>query len=242
MIDDVTVRTDDLYMGSGTANAIRVVRHQPSSVDRSAAIIVIHENRGLTPYIRDVAGQLASRGYVAVAPDLLSRVGGTEAYSTQDEVKAALKGIDRGALVDDLKTVIDGLVDMDGVEADALGAVGFCFGGGLVWELITRDSRIRAAVPFYGPGPALGDVAHIEAAVLAIYGSLDERINRGIPDLEISMLEHGKVFEKLIYEDASHAFHNPANRSRDRNQYAADAAWPRAVEWFDRWLSRDHGR
>jgi len=235
VIEDITVHTDEYTTGSGDT-AIRVVRARPSEGGPSPAIVVIHENKGLTPYIGDVALQLAKEGYVAVAPDLVSRVGGTEAYSTQDEVTAALKGIDRALILDDLKSVVDGLVDMDGVDGKALGAIGFCFGGGLVWSLATKDSRIRAAVPFYGPVPPLEEVPQIEAAVLAVYGGLDERINKGIPDIEPAMEQHGKVFEKAVYEDATHAFHNPANEEKNSNRDAAAAAWPRAVAWFGKWL------
>ncbi len=105
----------------------------------------------------------------------------------------------------------------------------------MAWRLITKDSRAKAAVPFYGPNPPLEDVPNIEARVLAIYGGLDDRINAGIEDVAAAMDQNGKVFEKIVYPVAQHAFHKDANPDRYHPE-AAGASWERAIEWLRRWL------
>ncbi len=112
--------------------------------------------------------------------------------------------------------------------------VGFCFGGGVTWRAATKLLQLRAAVPFYGPHPPLEDVPAIQAAVLAIYGELDERINRGIPEIEAAMQQHNKTFVKIIYPDAQHAFHNDTGRNYKLD--AARDAWAKTLDWFARYL------
>ncbi len=198
-------------------------------------VIVIHENKGLVPYVEDVARRLAREGFVAVAPDLLSRRGGTGAFADPADATTALGTIGRDELVEDLIVAISYLTSDDSVQPERIGVIGFCFGGGMAWRLITKDSRVKAAVPFYGPNPPLEDVRDIKASVLAIYGGLDDRINAGIDDIVSAMAENNKVFEKIVYPGAQHAFHNDANPDRYHPEAAA-ASWERALEWLRRWL------
>jgi carboxymethylenebutenolidase len=121
------------------------------------------------------------------------------------------------------------------VQKDRVGMVGFCFGGGVTWRVATKMPELRAAVPFYGPNPPLEDVPQIRAAVLAIYAERDQRINQGIPAIEEAMARHGKTFEKIIYPNADHAFHNDTNPQR-YNAAAARDAWAKTLAWFDRHL------
>jgi carboxymethylenebutenolidase len=112
--------------------------------------------------------------------------------------------------------------------------VGFCFGGGITWRVATKTPELRAAVPFYGPNPPLEDVPGIRAAVLAIYGENDANINRGIPAIEEAMKANGKIFEKIIYSNAGHAFHN--DTGANYNPEAARDAWAKTLAWFERYL------
>ncbi len=198
-------------------------------------VVVIHENKGLVPYVEDVARRLAREGFVAVAPDLLSRRGGTGAFSEPAEATSALGTIGRDELVEDLIAAVSMLAADDSVQPERIGVIGFCFGGGMAWRLITKDSRIKAAVPFYGPNPPLEDVPNIQASVLGIYGGLDDRINAGIDEIVDAMNKSGKVFEKIVYPGAQHAFHNDDNPDRYHPE-AAVQAWERALEWLRRWM------
>jgi carboxymethylenebutenolidase len=138
-------------------------------------------------------------------------------------------------MVADLRATVSHLAADPGVREDAIAALGFCFGGGMAWRLATRDDRLRAVVPFYGPNPPLADVAAITAPVFAIYGELDARITGGLPDIEESMASNGKTFEKMVLPDAQHAFHNDTNPQR-YNPQAAAVAWAAAVDHLTAWL------
>ena len=208
---------------------------EPRDAKQAPAIIVIHEIWGLDNHIKDVAERFAREGYVAVAPDLLSRRGGTGSFSDSADATTALGTIGRDELVEDLITAVSFLARDGSVSAQRIGVVGFCFGGGMAWRLITKDARIRAAVPFYGPNPPLEDVPKIQASVLGIYGSLDDRINAGIDDIKAAMAEHNKVFEEVVYPGAQHAFHNDTNPDRYHRDASIDA-WLRTLDWLIRWL------
>lgn len=197
-------------------------------------VLVCHENRGLTEHIQDVARRLAKAGYVALAVDLLSRQGGTEAVGSAN-VPGVLGNTPPDQFVADFLSGWGYLRSLPYADAARVGMVGFCFGGGVTWLVATRMPELKAAVPFYGPHPPVEDVPGIQAAVLAIYGERDQRINQGIPEIEAAMQEHGKVYEKVIYPDADHAFHNDTGPRY--NPEAARDAWARTLAWFDRYLS-----
>ena len=219
----------------GKESEVMTYMAKPKSGTGLPGVVVVHENKGLVPYVEDVVRRLAREGFVAVAPDLLSRRGGTGSFSEPAEATSALATISREELVDDLIATVSLLATDDSVQPERIGVIGFCFGGGMAWRLITKDSRIKAAVPFYGPNPPLEDVPDINASVLAIYGGLDDRINAGIDEITAAMEQNDKVFEKIIYPGAEHAFHNDANPDRYHPEAAAQA-WQRALEWLRRWL------
>lgn len=229
---DIAVARMELT-GSGVDQAAYVAR--PSGGGRAPAVLVIHENKGLVPYIENVARRLARHGYVACAPDLLARVGGTGSFEDPSEVTAALGGIDGDDLVADLRGVLEQLADLDYVVSERLGVIGFCYGGGIAWRLLTKEPRLSVGVPFYGPNPDLDAVPGIQAAVLAVYGELDERITSQLPEIQKAMTLHGKTFESLVIDGAQHAFHNDSNPDR-YNAAAAREAWDTALGWLDRWL------
>ncbi len=205
---------------------------KPSGEGPFPGVVLIHENQGLVPHIRDVARRLAKNGYVVLAPDLLTPAGGVNSFADSAERIAALGTLDRGEMVTQLLAAFQELSTLSNVDASHLGVLGFCFGGGMTWMLATREPRLKAAVPFYGPIPPLESVPEIQAAVLAIYGELDERINAGIAQIEPAMAAAGKSFEKEVYEGAGHAFHNDTNPDRYHAE-SASSAWSRAVAFLD---------
>ncbi len=208
---------------------------RPRGGGPAPAVVVVHENKGLVPYITDVARRLAAAGYVAAAPDLLSRLGGTGSFGTQAEVTAALATIDAADVVADVRAVLDWVAGQEDVQSDRLGILGFCYGGGVAWRVLTQEPRLAAGVPFYGPTPDPAAVPGIQAPVLAVYGETDARITSMLPGIREAMEQHGKVFEPLVLEGAGHAFHNDTNPDR-YDPAAARQAEDAAVRWLDRWL------
>jgi len=197
------------------------------------AIIVAHENRGLTDYIKDVTHRLAKAGYVALAVDQLSKQGGTAKVSDA-QIPAALSAASPDELAGYYLSGIKYLQGLPIVNRNQLGMVGFCFGGGMTWLTATKSPDLKAAVPFYGPNPPLEAVPNIKAAVLAMYGETDARINAGIPAIEDAMKKNNKTFEKMVYPGAGHAFHNDTGRAY--NPAAAEDAWKRMLEWFAKYV------
>ncbi len=219
----------------GNQSDVSAYMAKPRKGSGLAAVVVIHENKGLTPHIQDVTRRLAREGFVAIAPDLLSRRGGTSQFSNPADATTALRDIPGQELVDDLMAVVSMLASDESVQPERIGVVGFCFGGGMAWRLVTQDSRIKAAVPFYGVNPNLKYVPNIKASVLAIYGELDERVNAGIDEITEAMEQGHKTFEKIIYPGAQHAFHNDTNPDRYHAE-AARLAWQRTLAWLRLWL------
>lgn len=236
----VTVRPDDPDLEAGRAQfpgegaTLQGYQARPKGNGPFPAVLVCHENRGLVPHIEDVARRLAKAGYVGLAVDLLSREGGTDKIADAAQVPGLLSNAPSERHVQDFQSGLRFLQSLPFVRKDRIGMVGFCFGGGITWRVATKTPELRAAVPFYGPNPPLEDVLNIQAAVLAMYGELDQRINAGIPAIEAAMQQHNKTFEKMVYPNAAHAFHNDTGQSY--NAEAARDAWTRMLAWFDRYL------
>jgi carboxymethylenebutenolidase len=206
---------------------------RPSQDGSFPVILVCHENRGLTPHIEDVTRRLAMAGYVALAVDLLSRQGGSTQVG-ESNVPGALGNIDPAQFVSDFRSGWAYLEEQPYADAERVGMVGFCFGGGVTWLMAVEMPELKAAVPFYGPPPPEEDLPRIQAAVLAIYGELDGRITDTAERIEVAMLANGKIFEKEIYPGADHAFHN--DTSSRYHPEAAMAAWARTLDWFGRYV------
>jgi carboxymethylenebutenolidase len=208
---------------------------QPESGGPYPGIIAIHENQGLVEHTRDCARRLASAGYVVFAPDLLSREGGSGKFADRNDAIAALGKADAEQNTADLVAALDWLAQQPGVESSRLGVTGWCMGGGYTWRVVTQaGSRLRAAVPWYGPNPPSG-VDRISAHVFAIYGELDQRINAGIDAITEQMRTSGKSFEKKIYPGAGHAFNNDTNAER-YSAVQAPIAWADMLAFFRRHL------
>lgn len=233
MPDDPAVIASEIQFPATDGTSLIGYMAQPSSGELAPVILVCHENRGLTPHIQDVTRRLAKAGYVGFAVDLLSRQGGSAAVG-EGNVPGALGNISPDQFVEDFKSAWQYLQNLSFAQTEKVGMTGFCFGGGVTWRVATQMPELLAAVPFYGPHPPLEDVPNISAAVLAIYGELDSRINGGIPEIEAAMAANGKIYEKMIYPDADHAFHNDTG-SRFKPEAAMDA-WERTLAWFEQYV------
>jgi carboxymethylenebutenolidase len=220
------------FPGEG-ATLIGYLAH-PAADEPSPAVLVCHENRGLTDHIKDVTRRVAMAGYVGLAVDLLSRQGGTASVGDSSQVPGILGNMPPDQFVQDFISGWRWLQSQPYVQADRVGMVGFCFGGGVTWRVAIGLPELRAAVPFYGPHPSVDEVASIQAAVLAIYAERDQRITGGAAAVEAAMQQSGKVYEKVIYPNADHAFHNDTGTRY--NPEAARDAWARTLAWFDRYL------
>jgi len=202
------------------------------SAEKLPAVLVIHENRGLNPYIKDVARRLAKAGYMALAPDGLSSVGGYP--GNDDDGRALQKTVDPQKLMNDFFAAYEHLVARED-STSKVGCVGFCYGGGVCNALAVAYPELSASVPFYGRQVAADDVPRIKAPLQLHYGGLDERINAGWPAYEAALKQHGKTYEAYIYEGANHGFHNDSTPRYDKA--AADLAWERTLAFFTKYLT-----
>jgi carboxymethylenebutenolidase len=234
MPDDPAVTASEVQIPAADTTIMGYLA-RPSSGDAAPVILVCHENRGLTPHIQDVTRRFAKAGYVGLAVDLLSRQGGSAAVG-QENVPGALGNIPPDQFAEDFKSGWRSLEGQSFVDTARVGMTGFCFGGGVTWRVATQMPELLAAVPFYGPHPPVEDVSNIRAAVLAIYGGLDSRINSGIPAIEQAMMENNKTYEKIIYDNADHAFHNDTGPRY--NPEAAKDAWEKMLAWFDQYVQK----
>jgi carboxymethylenebutenolidase len=192
------------------------------------AVIVIHENRGLSPHIKDVTRRLALEGFVALGVDLLSREGGTPA--TDEQAAELFQGIDRAALVPDAVAAIAYLQGLPATNGK-VGAIGFCFGGGIVNQMAVASPELVAGVAYYGGQPNAEDVAKIKAELLLHYAGLDERINAGIAAYEAALKAAGVDHTIYVYEGVNHAFNNDTSEAR-YDKDAATLAWSRTVDFL----------
>ena len=232
--DDPRLVTATVQM-EGSAGEIQAYQARPKSQGskKLPAILVIHENRGLNPHIQDVARRVALAGYHALAPDLLSRRGGTP--PVQSEAIAAIRTLKPSEALDDLKATLASLREREGVWANRLGVVGFCWGGGMTNRLATVSPALRAAVAFYGRVPKSSEVSKIKAHLLLIYAGKDQRINQGIDGYRAALDAAGVSYEVKMYPDVEHAFHNDTSQAR-YNPEAAKDAWARTLGFFTKHL------
>lgn len=206
----------------------------PKDVSRPlGSVIVIHENRGLNAHIRDVARRMALEGFVALSPDFLSSQGGTPA--DEEKARAMFSGMDMNATVANAEATRLWLTKRAASNGKT-GAMGFCWGGGLVNRLATKSQGLNAGVAYYGSQPPVEDVPAITAPLLLHYAGLDERINAGIDAYRKALEANGKTFEIFVYEGVNHAFNNDTSSAR-YDKAAADLAWSRTVAFFTKTLA-----
>jgi carboxymethylenebutenolidase len=195
------------------------------------AVVVVHENRGLNPYIEDVARRVAKAGFVALAPDGLTSVGG---YPGNDEKGRELKQqVNPEKLMNDFFAAIEYLMKSD-LTTGKVGITGFCYGGGVSNAAAVAYPELGAAVPFYGRQPSADSVARIKAPLLLHYAELDKGITDGWPAYETALKADNKTYEAYVYPGVNHGFHNDSTPRYD--EAAAKLAWDRTIEWFKRYL------
>ncbi|NQV47085.1 MAG: dienelactone hydrolase family protein [Rhodospirillaceae bacterium] len=204
----------------------------PTGDGKRGSVVVVHENRGLNPYIADVARRLAAAGFIALAPDGLSPLGGYP--GTDDEGKVMQKTLDKDKLLEDFIAAFQWLKLGDRSNGK-IGVVGFCYGGGVANAMAVRLPDLAASVPFYGSQPTGDDVAKIKAPLLLHYAELDKRINGGWPDYEAALKAAGKDYTAHIYPGVNHGFHNDTTPRYDKA--SAELAWGRSIDFFKQKLA-----
>ena len=217
---------------AGAEGNMKAYVARPLKEGKYPTVMVIHENRGLNPHIEDVTRRAAQAGYLAIAPDALSPLGGT--------VEDADKARDMFSKLDAAKNLTNFVkgVDYAAARADStgkVGCVGFCWGGAMANNLAVNAPNLKAAVAFYGRQPAAEDVSKIKAAVQLHYGGLDERVNAGSAAYEKALKDAGKTYELYMYDNVNHAFHNDTAPTR-YNEEAAKLAWLRTLAFFEKYL------
>ncbi len=229
--DDSRIKTEHATVDSPSGNGkISGYLARPAKGSKWPGVLVVHENRGLNPYIEDVARRLAVDNFIAFAPDGLTSVGG---YPGDDEKGGELfRKVDREKMTQDFVAAAEWLkarLDCTG----KIGVVGFCFGGGIANTLAVRlGSDLSAAVPFYGGQPAAADVAKIKAPLLIHYAGLDQRVNAGWPAYEAALKANHVSYEEFVYDGVNHGFHNDTTPRYD--EAAAKLAWKRTIEFFSK--------
>lgn len=198
---------------------------------KPASVIVVHENRGLNPYIEDVARRVAKAGYIALAPDGLSSVGGYP--GNDDEGRELQQKVDPQKLMNDFFAAV-AFMEKHPQASGKVGITGFCYGGGVCNAAAVAIPELACAVPFYGRQPPIADVDKIHAPLLLHYAELDKLITDGWPAYEQALKAQHKVFEAYIYPQVNHGFHNDSTPRYDRA--AAELAWQRTLAWFAKYL------
>ena len=211
--------------GTGTVKGYLV--RPAGATGKLPGVVVVHENRGLNPYIEDVARRLAKAGFLALAPDGLTSVGG---YPGNDEAGRDLQAkVDPTKLMNDFFAAVEWLMALD-QSTGRVGIIGFCYGGGVANAAAVAYPELAAAVPFYGRQPDAADVARIKAPLLIHYAGLDERVNAGWPAYEAALQAAGTRYEAFIYEGVNHGFHNDSTPRYD--EAAATLAWDRTIAFL----------
>jgi carboxymethylenebutenolidase len=202
---------------------------RPKSDKKFPGVLVIHENRGLNPHIEDVSRRIALEGFLAMAPDALSPIGGTP--EDPDEARSMINKLDKQSTQADFIAAAKYL-KTNPVSTGKVGVVGFCWGGAMANQVAVNFSELTAAVPYYGRQPAAEDVPKIRASLLLHYAGLDDRINKGIPAFEAALKAASVDYKIYMYEGAKHAFNNDTNAAR-YHEKAAKQAWERTIAFFN---------
>lgn len=212
----------------GAAGEMQAYLAKPTGKEKYPAVIVIHENRGLQPHIKDVARRMALEGFLALAPDALSPLGGTP--DDLDTARSKMRELDGEQTKQNFVAAVQYLKTHP-LSTGKVGCTGFCWGGAMTNQVAVNAPDLLAAVPYYGRQPAADDVPRIKASLMMHYAGMDERINAGIPAFEKALKEAKIGYQIFIYEGAQHAFNNDSNPDRYHKE-AAELAWTRTVAFF----------
>jgi carboxymethylenebutenolidase len=238
--DGVTVKPDDPRITVSKPDvkgpdgaSLMAYMARPAGSARVPGVIVIQENRGQTPHMQDVVRRVATAGFAAINIDLVARAGGYEKLTDQVAYNAELGKLTlAGKLADHSAT----LAYLKAQSTGAIGVVGFCFGGGEVWNLVAAGADLKAAVPYYGPQPSnFADIARTKAAVFAVYAEQDTRITGTAPQMEAELKKSGAPVQIITYPGVNHAFHNDTGTRYDAAQ--ATKAWVATIEWLRKYLA-----
>jgi carboxymethylenebutenolidase len=229
----MAVNEDDLFTEDvaypGASGDVKAFLARPRKKKKYPAVIVIHENKGLQPHIRDVNRRMAAAGFLSLAPDALSPFGGTPSDNVEEATKR-LGQLDREQTIQNMVAAVKYLKSHPQSNGK-VGCTGFCWGGAMTNNVAVNSPDLDAAVPYYGSCPKSEDVPKIKASLLAHYASDDTRINQGIEGFEKALKAAGKEYQLFVYPDTKHAFNNDSNPER-YNEAAAKLAWKRTVDFF----------
>ena len=240
--DDKRIRAEYAMYPSPKGNSsngmMRGLLARPATGDKFPVAVVVHENRGLNPYIEDVVRRLATAGFMALGPDAIWPLGGypsVDKYGAEADEKALAmqRTLNTGKITEDFVAAAEFLLKHP-QSTGKLGAVGFCFGGGMVNRLAVRMPQLAAGVPFYGAAPAVEDVPKIKAALLLQFAEQDPNINGRWPDYEAALKANGVKYEAYVYPKTNHGFHNDTTPRFD--EAAAKLAWQRTIDHFNKTL------
>jgi carboxymethylenebutenolidase len=231
--DDPRLKSEYITYSSpkGGGNIKGLLSMPADAKGKLGGIVVVHENRGLNPYIEDVARRAALAGFITLAPDALTPLGG---YPGNDDAGREMQSKrDKGEMEQDFIDAYYYLKDRPECNGK-VGVVGFCFGGGIANMMAVRIPTLAAAVPFYGAQPAADDVPKINAPLMLQYAGLDTRITGGWPAYEAALKANGKKYQAFIYDNVNHGFHNDTTPRYDKA--AAELAWKRTIDFFSEYL------
>ncbi len=225
--DDVRLHVEDIKYPGETGDMLAHFA-RPKGDEKLPAVVVIHENRGLNPHTKDVARRVALEGFLAVAPDACSPLGGTP--EDVDEARAKMRELDSQSTIKNFVAAVKYLKTHP-QSTGKVGCMGFCWGGGMTNQVAVNCPSLDAAVPFYGSQPDSDDVPKIKASLLCHYAGLDERINAGIETFEAALKQANVDYKMYMYEGAGHAFFNDTGSRY--NKEAAELAWKRTIAFFN---------
>lgn len=240
--DDPRISGGDITFPGVDGADLTAYQAMPAEHDGALPVVLIcHENRGLTPHIRDVTRRWAVEGYLAAAVDLLSREGGTDNIADPAEIPALLtQQADAQRHVDDFKAAATYYGGVAEADTNRLAMTGFCFGGGITWRCATQMPELKGAAPYYGPPPPLDAVPNIKAAVIGIYSDdPDDFANEGRDELVAALEAAGVTFEIVVYPDTQHAFNNDTGPRYNEEQ--ALASWGDVTAWFEQYVKNAGG-
>lgn len=230
---DPRIRSEYItYTSPKGCGTMRALLSMPADLNKkTGGIVVVHENRGLNPYIEDVAKRAALAGFITLAPDALTPFGGYP--GNDDEGRTLQSKRDRNEMLEDFIAAFETLRDHASCNGK-VGVVGFCFGGWIANMMAVRIPELAAAVPFYGGQPPVEEVPSIKAPLLLHYAELDTRVNEGWPAYEKALSDNNKEYKSFMYEKANHGFHNDSTPRFDKA--SADLAWSRTIDFFSKYL------
>ena len=213
----------------GETGDIKAFLARPKAGKKFPAVLIIHENRGLQPHIQDVTRRMAKEGFLALAPDALSPLGGTP-ENDQDKAVSMIGQLDKEKTIKNFVAAVKYLKTQPN-STGKVGCTGFCWGGGMTNQMAVNCPDLDAAVPYYGMQPTADQVSSIKAPIMAHYAGEDARINQGIPAFEEALKKNNKKYQIFMYEGSQHAFNNDSNPER-YNEKAAKLAWSRTIAFF----------